>query len=150
KIKCVGKEEFIRKHQMPTPRVHFSTSLNHINRIVLNDISDGIANELREIAEESQVNIIIDDRHIPVHSNFYQFTEKQQYEWKYFGGEDFELVGTASEKDWCQIQEVAEKLKLRITKIGMVTYDKSLVGQVYLKKDNQLHILQKLGYSHLK
>src|SRR5699024_6283339 len=52
---------FIRKHQQPTPRIEFARKASKINRIALNDVSDGIANELQEISDASNVDIIIDD-----------------------------------------------------------------------------------------
>src|SRR5699024_2548119 len=50
-----ANEELIKIHQLPSPRVGFATSLQRINRVSLNDISDGIANELNEIARASQM-----------------------------------------------------------------------------------------------
>ncbi|MEI3607747.1 thiamine-phosphate kinase [Pseudogracilibacillus sp. SE30717A] len=142
------KMNFIQRHRMPSPRVKFATSLQPLKRVALNDISDGIANELKEIAEASNVTIILEDDKIPTSSNFNEFSYSQQYEWKYFGGEDFELVGTASEKDWNFIKESADKIGLGITKIGNVTYDQNKNGNVYLKKEDQLVLLEKMGYIH--
>ncbi len=147
----LGTEEssnFIRSHQMPSPRVKFATSLKKLKRMALNDVSDGIANELREIAEASNVSIIIEDNAIPVSKNFSQFSFAQQYNWKYFGGEDFELVGTAAEEDWNYIKENAGQIGLRITKVGQVIHDNEKTGKVYVKKDNQLLLLEKKGYIH--
>lgn len=147
-LHCKGNEEFIQRHRMPSPRVDFSKSLWSIERIALNDISDGIANELREIANASRVSITIDDDKIPTSSNFEQFSLTKQYEWKYFGGEDFELVGTVSAKDWDKVQEIALKSNVRITKIGRVSFNKDMIGQVFLKKGHCILPLEKRGYIH--
>src|SRR5690625_825733 len=48
-----NKAYFINRHQMPEPRVRFTQSVKHIERITLNDISDGIATEAFEIAKAS-------------------------------------------------------------------------------------------------
>lgn len=141
---------FIKRHQMPTPRVTFAESLRPLKRVSLNDVSDGIANELREIAEASKVTIMIKDQEIPVSEHFSQFSRTQQYEWKYFGGEDFELVGTVPKQDWPIVKENAKKLMLRISKIGYVTYNEQLNGQVYVKKNNKIKLLNTFGYIHLK
>lgn len=145
-----GKDFFIRKHQMPTPRVHFATSLQPINRLSLNDISDGIANELYEIATASNVTITIQDDQIPVHEKLYQFTDEQRFHWKYFGGEDFELVGTVSKTDWPVIKEVAEKQQVLVTKIGRVIYNEETNGKVFINKDGKISRLEKRGYIHMK
>lgn len=145
-----NNEELIKKHQLPNPRVLFSTSLKKIERMSLNDISDGIANELYEIAEASNVTITIDDKLIPIHPQLSQFPLEKQTEWKYFGGEDFELVGTVSPNDWPYIQQRAKEIRLQVTEIGKVTYNKDSNGQVYVIKNNQKHLLNKGGYVHLK
>lgn len=146
----VNKRHFVQAHQMPEPRVTFANGLHEINRMALNDISDGIANELHEIANASGVTITIDDDKIPVHLNFSQFTTEQQFEWKYFGGEDFEIVGTTSMDNWHRIEKIADSLALPVTIIGDVTYNEKLDGQVFLRKGDQIEPLKKMGYTHIK
>jgi|SRR5690625_396888 len=143
-----GKEYFIERHRKPTPRVHFSKSLQAVKRLALNDVSDGIANELQEIAQASDVTIVIEDDKIPVSPNFLQFPASKQYFWKYFGGEDFELVGTVPKEDWDLLKEKAHRHSLRLTKIGQVTYNKDSNGNVFVLKDNQLLPLKQHGYIH--
>src|SRR5699024_6403530 len=111
--KYINKDYFIKRHQMPTPRIDFVQQLSHLNRISLNDISDGIASEASEIARESQVNIILNDGYIPTSKDFSQFPTKLQRKWKYFGGEDFELLGTVSKKNWESIQKAAHHVNIR-------------------------------------
>jgi len=143
-----NRDYFIQRHQMPKPRVDFAKSVQNIKRMALNDISDGIASELREIAEASNVGITINDEQVPLHKSMSQFTQKQQNEWKYYGGEDFELVGTVAKKDWKTVKKRAEELKVQITEIGEVTGEKEKSGKVFVNKDNKIHSLKKRGYSH--
>lgn len=150
KLDVPNSKRLIRKHQMPVPRVTFANSLQGIERLSLNDISDGIANELKEIAEASNVTITIDDHKIPISDEMKQFTIAQQTKWKYFGGEDYELVGTVSKQDWLQLKKIAEKIGLRVTKIGNVTYNEQMCGQVFVQKGSKISSLEALGYKHLK
>ena len=46
--------------------------MSQFDRVALNDISDGIASELNEIAIASDVDIEIDDALIPTHPSFSQ------------------------------------------------------------------------------
>lgn len=140
---------FIARHRRPTARVDFAKHLEILKRVTLNDISDGIANELYEIAQASQVKIVIEDDKIPVHASFGQFTKQEQHDWKYFGGEDFELVGTVPAQDWARIKEIAEKVNIPITKIGTVAYNEDNKGQVYVQADGKQHRLGKHGYIHM-
>ncbi|MEI3614762.1 thiamine-phosphate kinase [Pseudogracilibacillus sp. SO30301A] len=141
-------EKYIQCHRMPSPRVNFSKSLQSIERISLNDVSDGIANELREIAYNSKVSITIDDDKIPTSPNFDHFSMTKQFEWKYFGGEDFELVGTVPPRDWAKVQEAALKTDVLVTKIGTVHFNTNSIGQVFVKKGKQIQTLEKHGYIH--
>lgn len=141
---------FINRHRMPTPRVEFARRLESLSRIALNDISDGIANEAAEIAESSQVNITLLSDKIPVSHAFKQFTDAQQHEWKYFGGEDFEILGTAPSESWEAVKQSGVHSNTRVTKIGYVTYDAKSYGNVFLKDNNKITQLKKDGYVHLK
>ena len=139
---------FILRHRMPAPRVEFSLGLQKLNRVSLNDVSDGIANEANEIAEASSKAIVLYDDLIPIHSSLQQFPKEHQFQWKYFGGEDFELIGTVPEKDWPLVQEIADNTKTKVTKIGMVF--ESEEPRVYYIKNNKKQKLYKHGYKHLK
>src|SRR5699024_1133679 len=124
-LSVIDQSYFKMRHQMPEPRVSFVDRLQSIKRMALIYITDGIANELREIAIASDKNMIVYDKMIPVHTSFKQFDQKQQYQWKYFGGEDFELVGTVAEKDWPILKEASQQIGLRVTKIGNVALKQS-------------------------
>lgn len=145
-----NKQYFIHRHQMPSPRIEIALHLRHLNRVCLNDVTDGIANELREIAEASDVDIVIEDDLIPVHQNFYQFKKEQQDKWKLFGGEDFELVGTMSEDNWQELKQIAKQLKVNVTRIGHVKIKDSEDPKVFLKKHDTISDVPKDGYTHLK
>src|SRR5690625_4685332 len=69
----INKEYFINRHQRPSPRINIAKELASLSRVALNDISDGIANEAAEIAEASNVNIVLYEENIPVSAEFDQF-----------------------------------------------------------------------------
>ena len=146
----IEEQYFTHRHQLPEPRIHFSSALGKIPRLSLNDISDGLANEASEIAEASQVTIHLFDEKIPVHPSFHQFDQEDQQRWKYFGGEDFELLGTVSEENWLSVKKTAERTNIEITKIGYVSSGKENSGNVYVHKEsNDIYHLPKKGYIHL-
>lgn len=147
--KYQDKSYFVNKHRMPTPRVDFATSLQQIPRMSLNDVSDGIANEAAEIAAASRVSIRLEDDAIPTSSAFCQFPQKLQKDWKYYGGEDFELIGTIPVNDWGYVKKTAQQHGIRVTKIGEVT-NRLKPGSVYFHVNNKIEILPKKGFTHLK
>lgn len=146
----IDKEHYIKCHRRPAPRIGFALALSHLSRVCLNDISDGIANEAGEISEDSKVNIVLFDEEIPVSPSFNQFPQSLQDKWKYFGGEDFELIGTVSRKDFKHVIKAAKETNILVTEIGYTEYSESGKGKVFLKKNNQKRILKKDGYIHLK
>lgn len=146
----INKNYFIKRHQRPSPRINIAKELSYLSRVSLNDISDGIANEAAEIAEASHVNIVLYEESIPVSTDFDQFSISLQEQWKYFGGEDFELLGTVSKRDWNLVEDIARKIVVDITKIGYVERPKDIEGLVYLQNNNKKRLLRKDGYIHFK
>ena len=140
---------YIKKHRLPEPQIKFSRSLQEIPRLSLNDISDGIANEAAEIAEASRVSITLDDAEIPTSSSYHQFPAELRAQWKLYGGEDFELIGTLPEKDWSYIKKMAVRHGINVTKIGKVT-NGSDPGTVHIHRNGKIEVLPKKGYTHLK
>lgn len=146
KLEIENKAFYIDRHRAPEPRITFTQAIKLIDRVCLNDISDGISSELNEIAKASNISIIINDELIPVNKELKSLTKEQIIKYKYSGGEDFELVGTTSDENWIEIKKIAEKEKIKVTQIGKVI--KSEKPEVYLDSYNQ--ILKSGGYIHLK
>ncbi|WP_249871590.1 thiamine-phosphate kinase [Oceanobacillus saliphilus] len=141
---------FINRHRMPSPRVTFANKLIDLSRIAFNDISDGIASEANEIAETSHVTIILNEETLPTSDSYDQFPLELQNQWKLYGGEDFELLGTIASEDWEVLKKIAHLTNTKVTRIGYVAETKR-DGQVILKSNRKNDIiLEKKGYRHLK
>lgn len=139
---------FVKRHKMPSPRISFALNLDCVSRIALNDISDGIANEASEIAEASDVTLVLEYADLPVSRHYEQFSTEQRRNWQLFGGEDFELVGTVAESEWSDLRQVAYETDIAISKIGHVMEQQHSL--VYLQENHQCNPLYKQGYTHLK
>jgi thiamine-monophosphate kinase len=137
----------VSRHQKPFPRVNEGRILAKRNRVALNDVSDGIASEAAEIAEASQVAIVIEKHLLPQSDELKKFPKEKQISWMLNGGEDFELIGAVSKEEWEILKSEFEKEKRSITKIGYVESGK---GEVYLKEQDTLTPLLKAGYNHFK
>lgn len=140
----------INRHRMPSPRVNFANALSDLNRVSLNDISDGIANEAAEIAEASNVTLNLDYKKLPYSKELDTFPQHMHKKWKLFGGEDYELIGTVSEKDWQLVIHAAKKTNTQVTRIGYVTQINKKIGKVLLHEGSNCYQLDKAGYTHLK
>lgn len=139
---------FIRRHQQPTPRIHFARELANVKRVALNDVSDGISSEAAEIAKASHVTLILDDEMIPIHERLKELGDKKVTEYKYNGGEDFELIGTVPIKDYPYVLEAAKKHDIKLSIIGTVIDDEKTNNGVLLSKKGKIKPLKKSGYTH--
>ncbi|WLR48160.1 thiamine-phosphate kinase [Halobacillus litoralis] len=140
----------IQRHQTPLPRVTFASGLYHLDRLALNDVSDGIANESKEIAEASDVDLLIDSKAVPFSEAIRKVFPDHHEEWGLSGGEDFELLGCVPEKDWSKVRSAAEKADVSVSKIGEVTAKEDPVPVVKLNRNGKWETMTSSGYTHLK
>lgn len=143
-------EYFINRHRRPTPRLHFSQQLGHLKRIAFDDISDGIASEANELAVASNVDILLMDELIPTHPLLAKIESNGTDNWKYVGGEDFELLGTVCASDFAEVKRIANETNTMVTEIGKVCKRKHTEPVVILDRNGHLEKLEKKGYTHLK
>lgn len=141
-----GWNELISRHQNPAPQVDLGRILSEFERVALNDVSDGIASELREIAEASQVDIVINKDSLPLSTAMVQYKEEKALMWALSGGEDFELVGTIGADDWSLLLKRCQDAKIQISQIGEVTASGD--GQVFMRDGDSKVLLKKEGFNH--
>jgi len=145
--KFTSDEEYLTlRHQFPSPRIANGRFLATFDRVSLNDISDGIASEANEIAEASNVSIILNEDLLPLSSQLKKYNQELAIELALFGGEDFELIGTMSEGDW---RTIPPEMKEGFTIVGKVI-ESTESPKVLLKKDDEFIHLEKKGYNHFK
>lgn len=138
---------FVSCHQTPAPQVEFGRFFAESGvRIALNDISDGVASEAHEIAENSEVSLILYPDSLPFHPYMKRFSGEKQLDFALYGGEDFQLIGTAAKSDWEKIKKECAQKGWRITEVGTVMEGKG----VYLEVDDRLMELEKRGYNHFR
>lgn len=137
---------FLKAHQEPEPQLKSGRLLAQCGeRVSLNDISDGIAHEVKEIAEASNVNIVIDWDKLSICNVFQDYSLEKQEDWMLYGGEDFQLVGTVPEGKWKELLEQFRESNLPLYQIGEVEDGK---GVVYLQRQGKRSLIVKTGYQH--
>jgi thiamine-monophosphate kinase len=144
-LKAEEQIDLVEKHQRPIPQVLLGRVLSTFNRVALNDVSDGLASELFEIAEASHVDIKVKKETIPVSTKLLSYDMEKAFQWAMTGGEDFELVGTIPAAEWSILQENCKNQGIAITQIGTVN---SGDGEVLLETEEGLQKLKKEGYNH--
>lgn len=104
----------VNKHLYPEPRIKESGLLKKYARACI-DISDGLSTDASHLAAESKVKIVIEEEHMPIHSEIGKFCAMKGIEPLDFilsSGEDFELLFTA--------QHLPRLSKIKIFRIGRI------------------------------
>lgn len=145
----LDREYLVGRHKRPIPRIKAGRLIAKVNRASLNDISDGLASELHEIAEASQIGITIINEELPISESLSKLRKKYDTNrWMLYGGEDFELVGTTSLESWQELSQAFEKENMKVTRIGIVTREHN--GVRLTSEEQKTMVLEKSGYNHFK
>lgn len=115
----------IKRHLLPEPRVREAGFLvENFSIHAMIDISDGIASEIHHICKQSKTGALIDAENILLHKEIRSFAEREQkpfVDFPLYGGEDFELLFTASPETSDEIILTLEKeFELVCTQIGRI------------------------------
>jgi len=111
----------------------------------MEDVSDGLAQETRNICNASKTGAVIFKEKIPISEDTFKDAEKvnkDAYDFALYGGEDFELVFTINKKN-------LEELKKKINKFYVVGKILNKTEGVYLlDKDRKIKLGK--GFDHFK
>ncbi len=134
-----GFEKIKAYHTTPKSRLDVSWEIaGYAN--AMEDISDGLASELRNISEQSKCGAIVYADKVPIDRQTYMAAQacgENALDFALYGGEDFELVYTVSKE---------RSKKAYGYCVGEIIKGRS----VHLKKGNRLTKLTKFGYDHFK
>jgi len=110
------------RHHRPTPRIALGRGLATVGVSAMIDISDGLLADLGHILEASGVGAEIQLERLPLSAAFQgQMTEiGEPLELALAGGEDYELLFTASPDREAEIQDVAASCGVPVTSIGTI------------------------------
>jgi len=142
----------IDKHLSPTPRVELGQALakKHVASAMI-DISDGILNDTNHILEESKVGARIWEDRIPLSSLYQKWiraSSKAPYQLALSGGEDYELLFTASPEKRAKVSSLARSLNIPLTRVGEILPEKE--GLHFIGKGGKEIKLHRLGFDHFK
>ncbi len=143
----------LHAHLMPEPPIRFgryvgARGLAH----AMIDVSDGLAQDLARICEESRASAIIDFEAVPVAAGVKLVTDSSEaaFTLAISGGEDFELLLTMSRDAEPALVSTAHDCQVRLTRIGeIVAADKNEPAtKLWLRRQGQLEPLAVQGYDH--
>jgi len=112
------------------------------------DSSDGLAISLYELAESSNVGILVES--IPLSQNLIDFCEYHGLDpiklALYEGGEEFELIVTIPPRSWHEAKEIIRGIGGELHYLGKVVKGKG----VHLKVNERKVLVEKRGWEHFR
>jgi thiamine-monophosphate kinase len=154
KISCSNKNHkaaLISRHLQPSPRIDLGMKLVKLglSKSAI-DISDGLFAELLHICKASKLEAVVEQRKIPI-SDAAKFclskNDNIDPSQLFCGGDDYELLFTASSSNRAKIETLSKKLGLKISCIGYL--QKAIQSQIkLLDEDGQLIKIKNYGWQH--
>ncbi len=125
--------ELLREaHSRPKPRISEGLALRNKGVKAAMDISDGLVDDLSKLCRSSKVGAIINADKVPVHPGLREAFPKDWLSLALNGGEDYELVFTATRDI---MAEASSKLK------GQVT----VIGEIVLGEEERVKVIDESG-----
>lgn len=145
------RQRLWQAHCQPEPCCDEILVLNELAGVALhalNDISDGLLSECGEIAQASQVAMVLQPEKIPVEAACNRLAkqlDKDGLQWAMTGGEDYQLVGTMAAVEAEKIcEQYAQQTGKQLFIIGAVECGKG----VWLERQGTRQKMKKKGYNH--
>jgi len=142
-----GEKYLAGRYHIPQPRLDLGRKLVGIASACM-DISDGLVADLGHICIASKVSAIIEKEKIPLSPAAKAILKTVPKFWDsiFSGGDDYELLFTVPVAKEKELQALAPKLGIAITRIGNIV-KKTREKIVVLEKHQPLRLKNK-GYSH--
>jgi len=135
-------ERFFR----PTARVDIGQAIMDYASSSI-DISDGLIGDVKKIMSASDVGALINIEDIPLSKEMLKiYDPKKSQAFALSGGDDYELLFTASAKNLSKIMDISKEIDQKITHIGNITENKNLE----CRKEGVIYEYQDEGYLHFK
>lgn len=141
----------LNRYHLPQPRLEALHLLQKYAAAAM-DISDGLAQDLNKLCAASNVGAVITETLIPSSRGLTAESERSEdprddmvLNAALYGGDDYELLFTASAEHQSAITEAAQNLSFLITKIGTIT---AKSGGIMLQQSDATIPLKSDGYMH--
>jgi thiamine-monophosphate kinase len=147
------EQSALRAHLRPEPRVAFGRRIGELGLAhSMIDVSDGLAQDLAHICEESKVAAIIDFDSAPVAEEVSLILKEPEaaFEFAVTGGEDLELLLTASRDNETRLFEAANDCGLKLSRIGEVVLAEPdrRPSTLLLRRCGEIRPLSIRGFDH--
>ena len=139
---------FIKKYYEPELQTKISPYLHKFASSSI-DISDGLAQDLNHLCFNSNCGALIDLNLIPLSRYCKKLLIKNKISVKniFSQGDDYQILFTSNRKNSSFIFSLCKKMKVKISKIGVIKKEKKII----FKDHNSTHEINsiKMGYKHI-
>lgn len=143
----IGRAECLAALHRPQPRLALGVALRGIASSAI-DVSDGLLADLGHILERSGVGAIVDVAAVPADGLDGMCNDAELVRNSLLaGGDDYELIFTAAAERRDEIDALAQRLRLPLTRIGRIT-DESAGSLSLREADGSLTVPVRRGYQH--
>jgi thiamine-monophosphate kinase len=143
----------LRAHLKPEPPVAFGQRIGARGLAhSMIDLSDGLAQDLLRICEESAAAAIIDFDSTPLANEAGLISKEPEaaFEFAVQGGEDFELLLTASGADEDELLEIGAACGVKLSRIGEIIPADQARPSVLLRRGGEVKPLSIPGFDHFR
>lgn len=143
----------LRAHLKPEPRVAFGQRIGERGLAhSMIDVSDGLAQDLARICEESAAAAIVDFDSVPLAREVGLISKEPgvAFEFAVQGGEDFELLITANSDDEVELFKIAASCGVRLSRIGEIIPMDQTLPRILLSRDGEIKPLSIHGFDHFQ
>jgi thiamine-monophosphate kinase len=148
-LKKKGAGYLLNRHHKPTPRVAIGTLLARKRlATAMIDVSDGLLQDLGHICRASFIGARIWEEALPLSGAYRELSGTEGRRYALTGGEDYELLFCARQRDRQLIDQLQHQVKVPLTRIGAcVSADQ---GISCLDRSGKPISVPAIGHDHFK
>jgi thiamine-monophosphate kinase len=149
----IPTQSALRAQLKPEPPVTFGQRIGERGLAhAMIDVSDGLAQDLSRICEESAAAAIVDFDTVPLANEVGLISKEPEaaFEFAVQGGEDFELLLTAGAADEVELFEVAASCGVKLSRIGEIIPAHQDRRRILLRRGAQVKPLSIRGFDHFR
>lgn len=134
-------------HLRPLPRISCGQQLAALGVKAAIDISDGLIADLGHICRASGAGAVVQADQLPIHAAVKEMFPQDYLDLALSGGEDYELLFTASTDSFEEVKRSLNSEECPITVIGQITTPKDIL---VLRGNGQPYVTKRTGWDHFE
>ncbi|WPD24648.1 MAG: thiamine-phosphate kinase [Candidatus Electrothrix scaldis] len=145
----------IKAHLDPEARVGLAGALSRTGLVhAMMDLSDGLSTDLSHLCQQSHLAAMIEEERFPGKealasaASSLGFSEKERTGWMIAGGEDYELLFTASPENQQAIQKAALEHGVPVTPIGQLREGQGVILRRKTADGYEEELISFQGFDH--